>query len=147
MGLDDYEVSFSATEKLLYSYRELKLVVEGLTPSGHGGLMSLDTSSSPKPGSDVEYLAMRRARLSIVLDAVDRSYRTLVDVDRKIVRFGYWDNLPWTTVAERVHMDRRSVYYRRKRVIVPRFQTGLSALGRDALSRFWAAYETEVLGG
>jgi len=140
-SIEPYDASVAETEKILYSYRELELLIDSLTPRGHGGLMSLSTSPTNRPGSDVEHLAIDRARLSVVRDAIDRVYRNLPTTDKQITRYGYWDNLPWVEVAQKVHMHRRSVSYRRRQIIVPKYQRGLRALGKRAMREFWKTHD------
>jgi len=140
-SIEPYDASVAETEKLLYSYRELGLLIDSLTPKSSGGLMSLGGSRTNRTGSDVEHLAIDRARLSVVRDAIDRVYRGLPDVDRKVVRLGYWDNLPWVDVAKRVHMARRSVTYRRRQLIVPKFQLAVRVLSKRVMNEFWRTYE------
>jgi len=147
-GFEPYYVSFKETEALLYNRRLLQLFVDQLTPCGHGGLMFLGTGKTNRPGSPVEDIALRRARLSIVLTAIDRVYRSLSRESKRLIDLRYFRERPltWREVADRVHVSERAVYNWRNKLI-PEFQQAIRGLGKRAMLEFWRAYEAQSQAG
>ncbi len=141
-SIEPYEASYAETERILYSKLEIEQMLDSLTPQGNGGLMSLSTTRTNRLGSEVEHLAIKRARLSSVLDALMRVYRGLPRVDKLITRHGYWHQEQWERVADRVHMHTESVRYRRKRLIIPKHQRALALLGEPVIRDFWRVWNS-----
>jgi len=142
IGPEPYEVSFAETERILYDYRQIELAIGELTPRGHGGLISISGNPSTSSGSQVEELAIRRARLSIVYDTVQRVHRALSPNERLLVELRYFDNLTWRQAGERLDppIAERTAHDWKQRII-PIFQQALQRLGRTVLHDFWSAYQ------
>jgi len=137
----DFEVSFRETEKILFWYRRLRAVAETLTPPSHGGLIEFRGKGGRSRGSQVEEVAILRADLSTVLDAIERFTRSLPEREREIVEARYFKKLTWEQVAKVAHFSKRTCQRKRDRLI-PQYSRLLENLGSRKLSRVWHGFDT-----
>lgn len=117
-AISAHETPIAAIDYLLYNYHYLRREVEALHPAS-GGLVRVPRRDA-KPGNPVEAVAIKRAELSMVLDAVDFAWRHFTPELRRIARAKYrrgWTNqevakcyyLSLSTVTRRLTSIRAAV--------------------------------------
>jgi DNA-directed RNA polymerase specialized sigma24 family protein len=120
---------------LLYNRRDLRALVEAMEPSSSTSLVQIPVRRRQE-SSQVECVAISRAAVSAVLDAVDRSLARLPKALRRLARLRYEDKMAVHAIARYVHWSERTCY-RRLDLIRLRVESSLSLLEGDILAVFW----------
>ncbi len=134
-AISAYEIPIAAIDYLLYNYHYLRREVEALHPASGGGLVRVPRRDA-KPGNPVETVAIKRAELSMVLDAVDFAWRHLTPELRRIARAKYrrgWSN---QEIAKRYYLSTSTVT-RRLTSIRAAVAGSLASVPDAILTSFW----------
>lgn len=125
---------------LLYNRRDLRALVDALEPRGSSGVVQIAVRTrSHRSGShrsEVEHVAISRAAISTVLDAVDRALARLPKALRRLVRLRYDENMSIQQIARYVHWSERSCY-RKLEIIRARLASSLSLVDDLNMADFW----------
>jgi len=135
----DFEVSFQEAEKILFWLKRLRAAVSVLTPPSHGGLIEFRGKQRSEK-SPIESVAVLRANISTVLDAVERFTRVLENGDRAVIEARYFRQMTWREVSQVTHFSNRTCYRIRDRLI-PQYQRLLENLGPATLAAFWQSFD------
>lgn len=131
---DSYEIPIAAIDYLLYNFHYLQREVDAMQPNTSG--IAHIPARDARPGNPVETIAMKRAELSIVLDAVDFAWRHLTPELRRIARAKYrrgWSN---QEIAERYYLSPSTVT-RRLTSIRAAVAASLASVPDSILTSFW----------
>lgn len=131
---DPYEIPIAAIDYLLYNFHYLQREVDAMQPNTSG--IAHIPARDARPGNPVETIAMKRAELSIVLDAVDFAWRHLTPELRRIARAKYrrgWSN---QEIAERYYLSPSTVT-RRLTSIRAAVAASLASVPDSILTSFW----------
>lgn len=101
-------------DRLLRDYAYLRRVIESIEPTT-AGLVRIPLRGIRR-GSPVEYIAIRRAELSMVLDAVERAWRSLEPELRYIARLKYRRGLRNYEIVKCCHFSRSALDDRLKAI-------------------------------
>ena len=133
-----YELPIQAIDYLLYNYTYLHKEVE-LLGCNQGGMARVPPRGG-KRSSPVEVIAIERAELTIVLDAVDHAWRSLTGDLKDIARAKYRRRLKHAEIEKRYFLSRATLT--RKLSTIRATVAGYLALVPEAiLRRFWAQNE------
>jgi hypothetical protein len=102
-----YIPSHEVIDYLLYQYQDLRREVELLQPRAGGMGMVPPIGTIPK--SPVEAIAIERAEMSMVLDAVERGRKALSPDLRQIAKYRYRDKMAVHEIASRIHWSQPTV--------------------------------------
>lgn len=140
-AISAYEIPIAAIDYLLYNYHYLRREVEALHPSS-GGLVRVPLPRrGAKPGNPVETVAIKRAELSMVLDAVDFAWRHFTPELRRIARAKYrrgWSN---QEIAKRYYLSLSTVS-RRLTSIRAAVARSLATVPDTILASFWSQIDS-----
>lgn len=128
------EIPIAAIDYLLYNLHYLQREVDALQPSA-GGVVRI-RARGLRPSSPVEPVAIKRAELSMVLDAVDFAWRHLTPELRRIARAKYrrgWSN---QDISKRYFLSESTVT-RRLTSIRAAVAGTLASLPDVILTSFW----------
>ncbi len=131
---DPYEIPIAAIDYLLYNFHYLQREVDSIQPATSG--IARIPARDVRPGNPVETVAIKRAELSMVLDAVDFAWRHLTPELRRIARAKYrrgWSN---SEIAKRYYLSLSTVA-RRLTSIRGGVAGVLMTLPDTILTRFW----------
>lgn len=133
-AISAYETPIAAIDYLLYNYHYLRREVEALHPAS-GGLVRVPRRDA-RPGNPVEAVAIKRAELSMVLDAVEFAWRHLTPDLRRIARAKY--RRGWTNreIAKRYYLSLSTVA-RRLTSIRAAVARSLASVPDAILTSFW----------
>ncbi len=137
---ENCEIPITAIDYLLHNYNYLKREVESIQ-LGSKGFARIPTKGAT-PGDPVATVAIKRAELSMVLDAVDFAWRHLTPELRRIARAKYrrgWSN---QEIAKRYYLSLSTVS-RRLTSIRTSVAGVLATLPDMILTRFW--HEIDML--
>ncbi len=120
---------------LLYNLPTLRAMVDAMEPRVSTSIVELGVSGSTT-GNPVEDVAIRRAEISVVLDAVERGIRALDRDERKLYRLKYKDGMSRGQITKVMFLSEPTISRRLIRV------RGIIALhvgkiGKQRLIRFW----------
>lgn len=129
------ELSPEAIDYLLHNRLDLRKEVELIGPHSTG-LVRIPARGS-RPGSQVEFVAIERAELTTVLDAVDRGWQALTPDLREVARAKYGRrHMRNYEVETRYHLSRATVS--RKLSTIRAIVAGyLSFVPEATLRHFW----------
>ncbi len=123
-----------AVEWILYNYPEIRAQLSAIMPAENTGLLLL--SFAQRGGSPVESVAIERAKLSIITDVVERTYRRLRRAERRLVRRWYFERIPPDDIADEWHTSRRTLYRLIERAR-GYFARALATVSKVDLEQFW----------
>lgn len=108
------EIMPQLVDKLLYNLPALKEQIEAIQPRGSGSVIVVMMGGGKKrSGSPVEKVAIKRAMLSVVVDAVERAIRHLPrDPDKKyqaVYRLKYRVGMSYRQIGKRLYFDKDTV--------------------------------------
>lgn len=108
------EITPQLVDKLLYNLPALKEQIEAIQPRGSGSVIVVMMGGGKKrSGSPVEKVAIKRATLSVVVDAVERAIRHLPrDPDKKyqaVYRLKYRVGMSNNQAGKRLYMHRDTI--------------------------------------
>lgn len=130
-----YKLPIKAIDYLLYNYPYLRREVESLDKSP-GGIVMVPCRGVRR-GSAVEVTAIERAELSMVLDAVERAWRSLTGDLKDIARAKYRRGMRHSEIERRYFLSRATLS--RKLSTIRATVAGHLALVPEAILRhFWA---------
>jgi len=133
-----YQLPVRAIDYLLYNCLYLRKEVDLLGSTG-GGLVRIP-SRARRHGSPVEVLAIQRAELTIVLDAVDRAWQSLTSDLKQIARAKYRRRMRNREIEKRYFLSKSTLD--RKLGCIRAAVAGYLALVPEAiLRRFWGENE------
>jgi len=133
-----YELPIQAIDYLLYNYMYLRKEVE-LLGTSHGGMARIPPRGG-KRSSPVEVIAIERAELTIVLDAVDHAWRSLTPELRQVARAKYRLRMKNREIEKRCFLSKSTLD--RKLGCIRAAVAGYLALVPEAvLVRFWGQNE------
>jgi len=102
---------------LLYNLPSLKAAVEAMEPPVSRSVVTRPATPTPSEGGGVvQQIAVRRATLSTVIDAVERGLRSLHPEDRRVYRYRYRQYAPARRIAKETFLSERSVSRRLARI-------------------------------
>lgn len=135
-----YEIPIAAIDYLLYNYHYLRREVEALHPSS-GGLVRVPRRGAKPARNPVEAVAIKRAELSMVLDAVEFAWRHLTPDLRRIARAKY--RRGWTNqeIAKRYYLSLSTVA-RRLTSIRAAVALSLATVPDTILASFWSQIDS-----
>lgn len=131
---DPYEIPIAAIDYLLYNFHYLQREVDAMQPATSG--IARIPAKDARPGNPVETVAIKRAELSMVLDAVDFAWRHLTPELRRIARAKYrrgWSN---QEIAKRYYLSPSTVT-RRLTSIRAAVAASLASVPDSILTSFW----------
>jgi DNA-directed RNA polymerase specialized sigma24 family protein len=133
-NIDPENIPVPAIDYLLYNLHYLKREVDILQPAT-GGLVRVPAKDA-RLGNPVEKVAIKRAELSMVLDAVDFAWRHFTPELRRIARAKY--RRGWTNqeVAKRYYLSLSTVT-RRLTSIRAAVAGSLASVPDAILTSFW----------
>jgi len=120
---------------LLYNLPTLRAMVDDMEPRVSTSIVELGVSGS-KTGNPVEDMAIRRAEISVVLDAVERGIRALDSEERTIYRMKYRANMNREQIKLRVFLSKPTISRRLIRVRAMIAQH-VAQIEKQNLIRFW----------
>ena len=131
---DAYEIPIAAIDYLLYNFHYLQREVDAMQPNTSG--IAHIPAKDARPGNPVETVAIKRAELSMVLDAVDFAWRHLTPELRRIARAKY--RRGWTNqeIAKRYYLSPSTVT-RRLTSIRAAVAGSLASVPDSILTSFW----------
>lgn len=132
------ELPTQAIDYLLYNYPYLRQEIELLTPA-HGGIVRIP-SRSGRHGSAVEVVAIERAELTVVLDAVEHAWRSLSPELRKVAVAKYRRQLKNREIEKRCFLS-KSTLDRRLGCIRAAVAGYLVLVPEAVMKRFWGRNE------
>ena len=128
------QLDSGAVDWLLYNLSWLRFLVSSLVPKVSSSILLFQPKSTA--GNPIVDMAVRRAEISVVLDAVERGIRVLHREDRQILRMRYLNFAkPWQ-IEKRLFLSERK-YYRRLHIIRAVISQHVGGLGEDILAVFW----------
>ncbi len=131
---DTHEIPIAATDYLLYNLPYLQREVNAMEPTVSGVVRV--PACDVRPGNPVETVAIKRAELSMVLDAVDFAWRHLTPELRRIAKAKYrrgWSN---ESIGKRYYLSQRTVS-RRLASVRAAVAGSLSTVPGAILASFW----------
>lgn len=131
-GPDRLEIR--AIDCILYNRRVWREYVNMLEPHTGGSVVLLPVSGAT--GDPVASVAVARATVTMVLDAVDRALEHLPRQYRQIARLRYDEQLTYPEIAARVGYSTKTIERRVER-IRRRVKSALEAGGSDIIADFW----------
>ncbi|NPV72113.1 MAG: hypothetical protein HPY55_16020 [Firmicutes bacterium] len=138
-GSDRLEIR--AIDCILYNRRAWRQYVNMLEPYSGGSLVVLPVSRVT--GDPVASVAVTRATVTTVLDAVDRALAHLPRHYRKIARLRYDEQLTYPEIAARVGFSEKTIKRRVDRIRL-RVKFELQNLGTDILAAFWREIDRKL---
>jgi len=133
-----YELPVQAIDYLLYNYVYLRKEVE-LLGAQQSGVVKIPPRGTRR-GSPVEVIAIERAELTMVLDAVDRAWQSLTPELRQIARAKYRRGMKNIEIQKRYYLSKSTLD--RKLGCIRATVAGYLALVPEAiLRRFWGENE------
>lgn len=131
---ESYEIPIAAIDYLLYNLHYLQREVDTIQQSSSG--IARIPARDARPGNPVETVAIKRAELSMVLDAVDFAWRHLTPELRRIARAKY--RRGWTNqeIAKRYYLSPSTVT-RRLTSIRAAVAGSLASVPDAILTSFW----------
>lgn len=127
-------IRVKAVEWILYNYPEIRAQLSAIMPAENTGLLLL--SFAQRGGSPVENIAIERAKLSIITDAVERTYRRLKRAERRLVRRWYFERTPPDDIADEWHISRATLY-RSIEQARGYFRRALATITKVDMEQFW----------
>ena len=133
-----YELPIQAIDYLLYNYQYLRKEVD-LLGTNHDGMARIPPRGG-KRSSPVEVIAIERAELTTVLDAVDHAWRSLTGDLKDIARAKYRRRMKHVEIEKRYFLSHATLA--RKLSSIRAVVAGYLALVPETILRhFWAQNE------
>lgn len=136
-----YEIPITTLDYLLYNYHYLRREVDSMEPGSRG--VARVPSRDARPGSPVEEIAIQRAEISMVLDAVSFAWEHFTPELRRIARAKYRNGWSNQKIAKRYYLSLSTVS-RRLTSIRAAVAAVLMTLPDTKLTRFW--HQIDLLG-
>lgn len=119
---------------LLYNYPELRQFAASIEPTVSASIVLFESGGGA--GNPIEDVAVRRAEVSIVADALERGIRALSREGRAIYRMKYRAYMREGELCARLGCSRRS-YYRKIALVRETIGLSIDALPPGVLAAFW----------
>lgn len=94
---------------ILYNMPVLRDQIEAIEPRTSTSVVVLSRQNTRDPVSGVEKVAIKRAAVSAVLDAVQRGIRNLHPEQRKIYRMRYRARMSYKQISRRLYISEATV--------------------------------------
>ncbi len=132
---------------LLYNLPGLKAVVEAMEPPVSRSIVTRPATQTPaEPGGVVQSLAVRRASISTVVDAVERGLRFLAPEHQRLYRLKYRNLAPRRVIAKKAFLSERSVS-RHLGTIRATIALHVGQIPDEMLAHFWREIGTVLAPG
>ncbi len=105
----EIEITPKLVDYLLYNYTALRDQAEAPLPKSSASVVVVCFNRQPRLGRPVEQVAIKRATLSLVLDAVRRAIEHLPRDHKNVYRLKYRVGLTHERIAKRLYMHKDTV--------------------------------------
>lgn len=129
------ELTPQIVDWLLYNRHDIRREVDAIEPKTSTSIVHLPVRARPE-SSAIERVAVSRATITLILDAVDRAVATMPRPLRRLIRLRYTERMAVYGIARYVHWSERTCY-RRLDAIRRRTISSLSLLDGQLLADFW----------
>jgi len=103
------EITPKMVDWILYNLPVLRDQIEAIVPKSSTSVVVLSRQNTRDPVSGVEKVAVKRAVVSAVLDAVDRGIRVLHPEQRKVYRMRYRAHMTYKQISRRLYISEETV--------------------------------------
>ncbi|AYO30614.1 sigma-70 family RNA polymerase sigma factor [Biomaibacter acetigenes] len=94
---------------ILYNMKEIRAQIEDIEPKSSSSVVVFSKQNTKDPVSGVEKVAIKRAALSTVLDAVEKGVRTLHPEQRKVYRMKYKAHMTYKQIGKKLFISEETV--------------------------------------
>ncbi|AEE98040.1 sigma factor-like helix-turn-helix DNA-binding protein [Mahella australiensis] len=109
-------ISNKMVDWILYNLPLLKTLIDDIEPSMSASVVLVPVQKNSHYDSAVEKIAIKKATLSFVVDAVKEGIRTLHPEQRKIYRMKYRAGMSYKQIECRLYMSNKTVERRVKEI-------------------------------
>jgi len=128
-------ISSKMVDWVLYNLPSLRTLIDDIEPSMSASVVLVPVQKNSHHDSTVEKIAIKRATLSLVIDAVKRGIKTLHPEQRKIYRMRYRAGMSYKQIERKLYISNKTVE-RRVKEIREEIRGRLEALPPSYLKEF-----------